>query len=82
MNIEIFTDSIELRCENSSRSSNPPLSEYELEAKSKYFLICKSCFWCASCLNGSNMIIRCPMCDNNEDGLLTSILDAIPISDD
>jgi hypothetical protein len=80
MNIEIFTDSIEMRCENSSntsRSSNSPHSEYTLDAESKYFLICKSCFWCASCLNRSNMITRCPMCDNNDDGLL----DSIPISD-
>jgi hypothetical protein len=77
MNIEIFTDSIEMRRENSSRSSNRPHSEYNLDAESKYFLICKSCFWCASCLDRSNMIIRCPMCDNNDEGLL----DSIPISD-
>jgi hypothetical protein len=82
MNIEIFTDSMEMRYENSSsmsRSSNSePHSEYDLDAESKYFLICKSCFWCATCLNRSNMITKCPMCDNNDDGLL----DSIPISDD
>jgi len=76
MNIEIFNDSVEIRCENSSNTSTD--FEYNLDAESKYFLICKSCFWCASCFNGSNMITRCPVCDNNNDGLL----DSIPISDE
>jgi hypothetical protein len=79
MNIELFTDSTEMRCENSStrRSNNSePYSEYNPDAESKYFIICKSCFWCASCLNRSNMITRCPVCDTNDDGLL----DSIPIS--
>ena len=64
---------------NSSCCSNSePYSEYNLDGESKYFLICKSCFWCASRLNRSNMITKCPMCDNNNnDGLL----DSIPISD-
>lgn len=58
-------------------SNSEPYSEYNLDAESKYFIICKSCFWCASRLNRSNMITKCPMCDNNNDGLL----DSIPISD-
>jgi hypothetical protein len=63
---------------NSSCCSNSEqYSEYNLDAESKYFIICKSCFWCASRLNRSNMITKCPMCDNNNDGLL----DSIPISD-
>ena len=84
MNIEIFIDSIRYgnsSSNNSRRRNSESYSEYNLDAESKYFLICKSCFWCASCLNESNMIIRCPMCDNNEDGLLDSILDSIPISE-
>jgi hypothetical protein len=44
-------------------------------AESKYFLICKSCFWCATYLNGNKMIINCPAC--YDDGLL----DSIPILD-
>ena len=48
---------------------------YDHQADSKAFLICKSCFWCASRLNTRHVIIKCPGCDNN--GLLNSI----PISD-
>lgn len=30
------------------------------------FLVCHSCFWCASYLNfGELSIIRCPICHNN-----------------
>jgi hypothetical protein len=30
------------------------------------FLLCRSCFWCASYLNfGELSIIRCPICHNN-----------------
>ena len=82
MNTEIFTDSMEIRYENSSsntsrRRNSESYSKSNYDSDSKYFLICKSCFWCASRLNRSNMITKCPMCDNNNDGLL----DSIPISD-
>jgi len=81
MNTEIFTDNIEMQYGNSSsnnscRRNSESYSKSNHDAESKYFLICKSCFWCASCLNRSNMITKCPMCDNNNDGLL----DSIPIS--
>lgn len=46
------------------------------DAGSKYFLICKSCFWCATYLDGSKMITKCPAC-YNDDGLL----DSLPIID-
>jgi hypothetical protein len=46
------------------------------DSESKYFLICKSCFWCATCLDGSKMITKCPVC-YNDDGLL----DSLPIID-
>jgi hypothetical protein len=52
-----------------------PYVRYDHQADSKAFLICKSCFWCASQLNTRHVIIKCPACDNN--GLLNSI----PISD-
>jgi hypothetical protein len=41
------------------------------DPESKYFLICKSCFWCATYLNGSKMITNCPAC--YDDGLLDSL---------
>src|SRR5207245_11434825 len=72
MNIEILTayDMKTVSSNNSCCSKSEQQSEYDLHAESKYFLICKSCFWCASCLNMSNIITRCPMCDNNDVGLL------------
>ena len=53
-----------------------PNIRYDHQTDSKAFLICNSCFWCASQLNTRHVIISvCPGCDNN--GLLNSI----PISD-
>ena len=82
MNTEIFTDNIEMRYGNSSsntshRRNSESYSKSNYDSNSKYFLICKSCFWCASYLNMSNMISKCPVCANNADGLL----DSTPISD-
>ena len=79
MNIEILTayDKKTVSSNNSCCSKSEQQSEYDLHAESKYFLICKSCFWCASCLNRSNVISKCPVCANNVDGLL----DSTPISD-
>ena len=40
------------------------------------FLLCPSCFWCASYFNsGEVSIIRCPMCHNNH-------IDQLPVSVD
>lgn len=82
MNTEIFTDNTEMRYGSSSsntsrRRNSESYSKSNYDPDSKYFLICKSCFWCASCLNRSNMISKCPVCANNVDGLL----DSTPISD-
>ena len=33
--------------------------------QSRYFLICKSCFWCASLLN-TKEITKCLGCDNDD----------------
>ena len=30
------------------------------------FILCESCFWCASCLNLGVTIDRCPICDNGK----------------
>src|SRR5262245_37740390 len=30
-----------------------------------HFLICQSCFWCASYFNYAEVISRCPTCDSN-----------------
>jgi hypothetical protein len=34
-------------------------------AKEIHFLLCESCFWCASCLNAAKMTItKCPSCSD------------------
>jgi hypothetical protein len=30
------------------------------------FMLCESCFWCASCLNLGVMVDKCPICDNGK----------------
>lgn len=37
------------------------------------FLICESCFWCASILEDGALISRCPCCKSN-------MLESIPIT--
>lgn len=38
-----------------------------------YFLICKSCFWCASCMFSAYKIRKCPLCND------TATTESIPI---
>jgi hypothetical protein len=50
--------------------------QYCDNSKERYFLICKSCFWCASFLNNIHGSFEvCPSCMNSE-------LDLIPIASD
>jgi hypothetical protein len=44
-------------------------------AKEIHFLLCESCFWCASCLNvGKRTVTKCPSCRDAR-------LESMPISD-
>ena len=44
-------------------------------AKQIHFLLCESCFWCASCLNvGKRTVTNCPSC-------IDVRLESMPISD-
>ena len=36
---------------------------YEMMGK-KYFVLCESCYWCASVLGTYKRTIKCPACDN------------------
>ena len=38
------------------------------------FLICKSCFWCASCVYDPYEINKCPICNEN------ATIESIPLS--
>jgi hypothetical protein len=37
------------------------------------FLLCSSCFWCASCFSHGEVFTRCPTCDNDN-------VESLPIS--
>lgn len=58
-------------------SNNPCQLKYEADKRSQVeFLICRECFWCASCLNKSILVLpllyyRCPTCEgvNNFDSI-------------
>ena len=39
-----------------------------------YFLICKSCFWCASCVYDPYRMIKCPTCNES------TTIESIPLS--
>jgi hypothetical protein len=44
-------------------------------AKEIHFLLCESCFWCASCLNvAKRTVTKCPSCSDAR-------LESMPISD-
>ena len=68
--------------------SSPSLMSYDLSITLKlraaapvrnrisneiYFLLCQSCFWCASHFNYSEIVTRCPTCDSNN-------IESLPIS--
>ena len=38
-----------------------------------HFLLCQSCFWCASYFNYSEVVTRCPTCESNS-------IESLPIS--
>jgi hypothetical protein len=55
-----------------SRTSLPidknPLERetYTNPTKARYLLICRSCLWCASCINRQATYTKCPLCHNGE----------------
>lgn len=38
------------------------------------FILCESCFWCASCLNQGIIVDKCPICNNGN-------VESLPVSD-
>lgn len=39
---------------------------YAKLTKARYFLICRSCLWCASCIKNETTFTKCPICYNGE----------------
>lgn len=52
-----------------------PLKLYRCRMRKANFIICPSCFWCASCLKADYVFPMCLQCKNG-------IVDSLPISDD
>jgi rubrerythrin len=55
--------------------SNELSDGYRKLVEHKYFLICISCFWCASYLKNDNTFSKCPMCKEG-------IIDRISLEED
>jgi hypothetical protein len=58
---------------NHTQTTQDPVSKNKhghKRQKQIYFLICESCFWCASALSlrqiKNETIPKCPMCDNGD----------------
>jgi hypothetical protein len=49
-------------CENDNKHNNENVPSHQA-----HFLLCKACFWCATCLissSGATTIPNCPICNN------------------
>ena len=57
-------------------SPNPlDTANYAKLTKERYFLICESCFWCASYVKNQTTFTTCPLCHNGK-------IDCMPIGQD
>jgi len=41
-------------------------NEIKSTFKQPHFLLCSSCFWCASCIRLDVSVARCPSCNDNK----------------
>ena len=57
---------------NSTNNSSNNKTPYK---QAIHFLICDSCFWCASCIKVDVSVARCPSCYDNK-------VEWMPITDD
>jgi hypothetical protein len=57
---------------NSTNSSSNNKTPYK---QAIHFLICDSCFWCASCIRLDVSVAKCPSCNDNK-------VEWMPITDD
>ena len=48
---------------------------YEKFTKEKYFLLCESCYWCASYYKGNTSFPKCPFCNDSK-------IECMPIGDE
>jgi hypothetical protein len=60
-------------CTNTDKLSN---EKKGIITKQRHFLLCESCFWCASSISLISMDWICPVCSNNNNN---SKIESIPI---
>ena len=69
--------SLNLPSDFSFPTIKPDIISKEIEVSDKInFLLCESCFWCASYFNNYRMVVtKCPICGNKK-------IESMPISHD
>ena len=69
--------SLNLPSDFSFPNIKPDIISKEIEGSDKInFLLCESCFWCASYFNNYRMVVtKCPICGNKK-------IESMPISHD
>src|SRR5919112_888850 len=68
------TDTTAYRYTNTDKSSIE--KKKRIITKQRHFLLCESCFWCASSISLVSMDWICPVCNNNNNN---SKIESIPI---
>src|SRR5829696_6995416 len=61
---------------NANKLSN---EKKRIVTKQRHFLLCESCFWCASSIYLLSMDWICPVCNNNDNNNYSSKIESIPI---
>ena len=72
--VSIIQTGVEIYQDKNEYNNNNKDSTYDNSCNQAiYFLICDSCYWCASCIR-LNGLLRCPSCDVRK-------VERIPIAD-
>lgn|SRR5215213_1775565 len=75
MSIVEAIKSLNLSTDFTSPKIKPETISRNNESRGKInFLLCGACFWCASYLNYTRLVTRCPTCD-------TDNVESLPVSD-
>jgi hypothetical protein len=71
--------SLNLSSDFSFPNIKPDIISKEIEVSDKInFLICESCFWCASYFNNYMMVVtKCPLCGNKNIESMPILLDEV-----
>jgi hypothetical protein len=70
------TDTVYHRHTNTDKLSN---EKKRIITKQRHFLLCESCFWCASSIYLVSMDWICPICSNNNNNNNNNKVESMPI---